>query len=287
VHYALRISRFAFLLLLFPFFLTFGSANDGDYLVLSSEVVKNSLHKENFLSFPLCKGDIRGSVTATGISSGKGKSVLALSGQNSDYFVKLAIKNVDFRLPEAERLVIDGKVLNPQVLSGCAIENIVPIHRLSIERAGNYLVQLKVRCKNSFLTRTLNINLKVDAEVEGYMTTETVEKGDYLSGRVKKGKFLLSRIRGNIFNGDIDKVVARVKLLPNTIILQRFVEVPFAIKRGELIKIVAEKNGIYVETTGRALQNGHIGDTIKVKNVYSRKVIEGKVKDEKTVVVGF
>jgi flagella basal body P-ring formation protein FlgA len=209
------------------------------------------------------------------------------SGSADDYFVKLAVKSVEFRLPEAGRLIIDGRVLNRQVLSGCTIKNVVPLHRLSIERAGNYLVQLKVRCKNSFLTKTLNVNLKVDAEVEGYKTTETVERGEHLSGKVKKEKLLLSRIRGNVFNGDINKVVAKVKLLPGTVILWRFVEVPFAVKRGELVKIIAKKDGIYVETTGRALQNGHIGDTIKVKNVYSRKVIEGKVKDEGTVVVNF
>ena len=213
--------------------------------------------------------------------------LLAYGSTNDDYFVKLAVKSVEFRLPEAERLIIDGEVLNPQVLSGCTVENIVPLHRLSIERAGNYLVQLKVRCKKSFITKTLNVNLRVDAEIEGYKTTETVERGEHLAGKVKKGKLLLSEVRGNIFKGDINKVVAKVKLLPGTIVLKRFVEVPFAVKRGELVRIIAEKNGIYVETTGRALQNGHIGDTIKVKNVYSRKVIEGKVKDEKTVVVSF
>ena len=206
---------------------------------------------------------------------------------NDDYFVELAIKSVEFQIPEAERLLIDGKVLNPQVLSGCTIENVTPLHQLSIERVGKYLVQLKVRCKNSFLTRTLNISLQVDAEVEGYKTIETVERGEHLTGKVKKDKFLLSKVRGKVFNGDINKVVAKVKLLPNTIVLQRFVEIPFAIKRGQLVRIVAEKNGIYVETTGRALQNGRIGDTIKVKNIYSRKVIEGKVKDEETVVVNF
>ena len=209
------------------------------------------------------------------------------STNDNDYFVKLAIKSVEFQIPEAKRLIINGKVLNPQVLSGCTIENVIPLHRLNIERVGNYLVQLKVKCKNSFLTRTLNVNLRVDAEVEGYKTIETVERGERLTGKVKKENFLLSKVRGNVFNGDVNKVVAKIKLLPNTIVLQRFVEIPFAIKRGQLVRIVAEKNGIYVETTGRALQNGRIGDTIKVKNIYSRKVIEGKVKDEETVVVAF
>ena len=114
-----------------------------------------------------------------------------------------------------------------------------------------------------------------------------MDRGEHLTGKVRKEKILLSKVRGNIFRGDVDKVVAKVKLPPGTVVLQRYVEIPFAIKRGQLVKIVAEKNGIYVETTGRALQNGHVGDIIKVKNIYSKKVIEGKVKDDETVVVDF
>ena len=206
---------------------------------------------------------------------------------DNDYFVRLAVNSVKFQIPEAERLIVDGSVLNPQVLSGCKVEDVEPVHSVSVERVGSYLVQLKVKCKNSFLTKTLNVNLKVDAEVEGYRTVETVDRGEPLAGKVRKEKILLSRVRGNIFKGDVDKVVAKVKLPPGTVVLQRYVEIPFAIKRGQLVRIVAEKNGIYVETTGRALQNGRVGDIIKVKNIYSKKVIEGKVKDDETVVVDF
>ncbi len=206
---------------------------------------------------------------------------------DDNYFIRLAVNSVKFQIPEAKRLVVNGNVLNPQVISGCNVEDVKPLRSISIKRVGSYLVQLKVKCKGSFLTKTLNVNLKVDAEVEGYRTVGTVERGESLRGKVRKERILLSEVRGNIFNGNIDKVVARVKLLPGTVVLRRHVEVPFAVKRGQLVRIVAEKNGIYVETTGRALQNGRVGDIIRVKNIYSKKVIEGKVKDDETVVVDF
>jgi flagella basal body P-ring formation protein FlgA len=212
--------------------------------------------------------------------------LLAL-GIDSKEFVNLAMKSVDFQIPDAEKLIVDGRVLNPQVLSECKIEEVYPINRLTVRRVGNYLIQLRVKCKKSFLSRTLNVNLHVDARAHAYVTTETVERGEHLTGKIKRKEILLSQVRGSIFKGDIGKVVAKVRLLPDTVVLQRFVEVPFAVKRGQLVRIVAKKNGIYVETTGRALQSGHVGDTIKVKNIYSKKVIEGKVKDEETVVVPF
>jgi hypothetical protein len=55
-------------------------------------------------------------------------------------------------------------------------------------------VQLKVKCKNSFLTRTLNVNLQIDAEVEGYKTIETVERGERLTGKVKRRSFFFQKL---------------------------------------------------------------------------------------------
>jgi|GEM_PF-2369695 flagella basal body P-ring formation protein FlgA len=215
-------------------------------------------------------------------------SSLSVAQEGEKLFINLALKNIDFAIPgRVERLLVNGRVLNQQVIENCKINSITPLHRLTVKRAGRYLAQLKVKCENSFLTRTLNVELEIDAEVWGFRTIDVVERGEALVGKVKREKFLLSTIRGELFNGDPAKVVARIKLLPGMAVLKRFVEVPFAIKRGQLVKVVAEKGGIYVETLGRALQNGRVGDIIKVKNVYSGKIIEGRVKDEESVVVIF
>ena len=210
----------------------------------------------------------------------------SLAGGKEESFVNLALRNVEFSISgKVEKLLVDGRVTNGQVLKGCEIENVVPISHLVIRRPGRFLIQLKVKCKNSFLTRTLNVKFNVDAEVWGFETTDVVERGEYLAGKVKRKKFLLSTVRGELFDGNPEKVVAKTRLPAGTPVLKRFVEVPFAVKRGQLVKIVAEKGGIYVETTGKALQNGRVGDIIKVKNIYSGKVIEGRVKDEETVVI--
>ena len=212
----------------------------------------------------------------------------AFSQEGEDFFLKVALRNIRFDFPlKTEELLVNGKVLNPQVIKGCRIKDVTPLHALTIKRPGKYLTQLRVKCEKSFLSRTLNVELFVDAKVAVLRTTSFIKRGEPLDGKVEKVELLLSAIRGKPFVGDPSKVVARVSIPSGEVVLERFVEVPFAVKRGQLVKIVAKKGGIYVETLGRALQNGRVGDIIRVKNVYSGKVIEGRVENEETVVVIF
>lgn len=52
-----------------------------------------------------------------------------------------------------------------------------------------------------------------------------------------------------------------------------------AIRSGSSVTLVANVNGLGIEVQGIALQRGAIGDTIKVKNLSSKKVLYGKVID--------
>lgn len=58
-----------------------------------------------------------------------------------------------------------------------------------------------------------------------------------------------------------------------------------AIKHGSTVTLVASVNGLGIEVQGVALQRGGIGDIIKVRNLSSRKVIEGTVIDVGRVAI--
>lgn len=52
---------------------------------------------------------------------------------------------------------------------------------------------------------------------------------------------------------------------------------PLVIHRGENISIVAEAGNIRVQISGVAMDDGHLGDTIKIKNTVSNRIIEASV----------
>ena len=62
-------------------------------------------------------------------------------------------------------------------------------------------------------------------------------------------------------------------------------EPPQVMRHGSAIVLVYENAHLRVETSGEALQAGKVGETIKVKNPASGKLLQGTIVDAKTVRV--
>ena len=60
-------------------------------------------------------------------------------------------------------------------------------------------------------------------------------------------------------------------------ITPKMVESPTLIKRGQLVEIVAVGRGIEVRQKGKALNDGALGDLVSVKNLTSKRTVEGQV----------
>jgi flagella basal body P-ring formation protein FlgA len=71
------------------------------------------------------------------------------------------------------------------------------------------------------------------------------------------------RVRGSVRSG---KVLTKAMLAE-----------PQAMRRGEVVRLVASVGGVQVETQGRTLQSGAVGEEILVRNVRSGKTVKGVV----------
>lgn len=60
---------------------------------------------------------------------------------------------------------------------------------------------------------------------------------------------------------------------------------PILIHRGETVKIVVSTPGFKLEADGVAQADGSIGDTIRIKNTRSNKMIDAKVKGSGVVSI--
>ncbi|MBU4001031.1 MAG: flagella basal body P-ring formation protein FlgA, partial [Proteobacteria bacterium] len=57
--------------------------------------------------------------------------------------------------------------------------------------------------------------------------------------------------------------------------------------KNDVISMVAETNSFKIVTLGEAIEKGHKGERIKVKNLDSNNEVYGWVIDSKSVKVGF
>ncbi len=79
----------------------------------------------------------------------------------------------------------------------------------------------------------------------------------------------------------------KTSLKAGTVLRTCYIEDPIIVKNNSLVEIIAKNEKLIVRTKGKALQNGRIGEMIKVQNLSSKKVIVGKVVSASEVEVNF
>lgn len=82
----------------------------------------------------------------------------------------------------------------------------------------------------------------------------------------------------------LGKVIKR-PLAAGAVITPDIIQSQQVIKRGDTVSIVASIGGLTVKSKGLAMQGGEIGETIKIKNQDSKRVIEAIVASAGTVKV--
>lgn len=78
---------------------------------------------------------------------------------------------------------------------------------------------------------------------------------------------------------------AKASIYEGSVVFDWMVKLQPSVTKGQKVKILAESPGLLVEALGIALEDGQIGDTIKVKRVDSKEKIEAEIKSSNEVEV--
>jgi flagella basal body P-ring formation protein FlgA len=72
-----------------------------------------------------------------------------------------------------------------------------------------------------------------------------------------------------------------------TVLTAQLLEDRVLVQRGEIVSIIAENRRLVIQSNGKALDRGRMGETIRVKNLSSGKEVYGKVTGSNAVSVEF
>ena len=127
---------------------------------------------------------------------------------------------------------------------------------------------------------TVFINANISLYSNVVHTSEPLDKGHILTkADLALTEVNLSQLRYGYFSDTKSLIGKQLKrrMQQNKIIRVNYVKAPTLVKRGELVSIVAENTGYSVKMSGKALANGGKGDRIQVKNISSKRIVEGTV----------
>jgi flagella basal body P-ring formation protein FlgA len=152
---------------------------------------------------------------------------------------------------------------------------------------GDGLCLVEIDGKNG-RAKNVYISFRVQSKKKLFVLKQSVKRGDILrSGDILvKDTFITEN--GGVYPTRIEDVIGKaVKkdvAAGNTITCQ-ILEDSFVVQRGDAVNIVAENKTLSIQTKGRTLEKGRVGDLVRVKNLTSDKEIVGRVAGSGTVKV--
>lgn len=150
------------------------------------------------------------------------------------------------------------------------------------------------------LVAVIRVNGKVENEVKLHAWVDVFRPVVCTCRNIRKGEIIreediylekknVSRL-GTGALMDKRKVVgllARHNIRAETCLKEWMLERPSVVRRGDRVIILAQSGGLTVTVPGMVLENGYLGEIVKVRNSMSKKVIYARVVNNDTVRVEF
>jgi len=138
--------------------------------------------------------------------------------------------------------------------------------------------------------RSLFVPFRSMKKTKIYVMNHSGKKGDVLRGDSVTARETQFNEKKPGYPSTLNDILGRTlkkDVTGGTVISYSILDDPVIIQKGEIVDIIAENKKLIVQTKGKALEKGKIGDSIKVKNTLSEKEIFGKVVDDNTILVKF
>lgn len=149
-------------------------------------------------------------------------------------------------------------------------------------------ITMGIRCQDIDNHWTIYIPARVSIEKPVVVAKRNVIRGTVISDQdVQLVPKDISQLKQGYFS-DLTQVTGQVAthtLYQGNPILPRSLTNQTLIRKGEQVSILAVDNTFKISMTGVALSDGALNDVIKVKNLTSKKTIEGRVSGKNEVQV--
>jgi len=134
------------------------------------------------------------------------------------------------------------------------------------------------------------VPFKVFVRTKLYVVKDGMKKGDLIRGSdvAVRETYLTGASTGYPRGlGEVQGKILKKDLQPGTALTLQLLEERLSMQKGDLVDIIARGKSLLVQTKGRTLEKGKVGDVVRVKNIDSGKEIMAKVAGSDTVLVEY
>lgn len=271
-----------------PFSLGAGRRNEGDGTPIASQVTDNTMLRR----LPECRQMIRRTslnarlvrlhavalmLVLAPLAAQATAPELADHEQLRGLAERHALQLVAGLAPEPARIRAEAARLDPRLrLPAC--ERSAETFDPPGQRPGANM-SIGIRCP-SMAGWTLYIPVRVEMVADVVVLATPVGRGATLTAaHVRLESHDLAQLNGSWLTDPDEAVgmVLRRPVRPGTVLTSNVLERPKLVRRGERVRVVATGGGFAVASEGEALNDAAEGERVRVRNLHSRSVIEGRV----------
>jgi len=179
-----------------------------------------------------------------------------------------------------EEIQIDVGRLDPRLtLHRCEMP-LVAFHQGYETRQGRSTVG--VRCTDH-KPWSLYVPITIKNFKSVVIVKQTVARNTVLTeAEISLEKMNINRLSSGYFS-NIKQVKGKIltqSLSKGAVLTNNHIKLPMAINRGQLVTLIAKNSVIEVRAEGKAMSKGAIGERIKVKNMKTKRIVEGVIIDK-------
>ena len=149
----------------------------------------------------------------------------------------------------------------------------------------NRQVTVKIQCSSASSRWTLFTHVRIEELFPVVISTQSINKGELISADhlaiEYKAKHFIRANNLQSFSSLLGSRAKRIIREGTSISLPQICMVC----KGDMVTIYAKTRTLTIKTSGQALQDGNVGEQIRVKNQKSGKTISARVKDVESVEV--
>lgn len=152
---------------------------------------------------------------------------------------------------------------------------------------GNFMVGIEFR-KGSELLRRIEVPARVKIYRNLLVANRTIAQGEIITSdntRIERKELPLNVSKEDCLPENLLGKAASHSIVRGCIITQKSVSEPFAIRRGDKIRIVVLAGRISISTNGTALQDARPGETVRCVREGLRSVLIGIAAKDGSVII--
>ena len=225
--------------------------------------------------------------------------------------VKLAeaLPGVRLKLPARLEVVrgsrlVKGESLRKRVIAAARGSSASAIASMSVQRVPDMLVPTNAEVHVAFdgkvgriavkdgaeVIQRRQVSVRVDRMVPAWVSKEAHRRGHRLSkDDLELVELPASKVPSDAITGEdgIEGAIVRRALKPGRALRAGSLDLPAMVERGARVRMIARRGTIELTARGEALQKGRRGEQVQVRNLGSRKVVQGRVVAPNTIVMEF